>query len=68
MVMLDANMILRYLLNDNQEMADTAERYKCASPSFVYNAPDKPHVFAPNSKDLFPCFFQNIVLYAVTDI
>ncbi|MBR3504847.1 MAG: PIN domain-containing protein [Clostridia bacterium] len=27
MVILDANMILRYLLNDNQEMADSAERY-----------------------------------------
>ena len=27
MVMLDANMILRYLLNDNQEMADKAEQY-----------------------------------------
>ena len=27
MVMLDANMILRYLLNDNQRMADTAEEY-----------------------------------------
>ena len=27
MVMLDANMILRYLLNDNQEMADRAEQY-----------------------------------------
>ena len=27
MVMLDANMILRYLLNDNQEMADIAEQY-----------------------------------------
>ena len=26
MVLLDANMILRYLLNDNQEMADKAER------------------------------------------
>lgn len=27
MVMLDANMILRYLLNDNAEMAETAEKY-----------------------------------------
>lgn len=27
MVMFDANMILRYLLNDNQEMADMAEQY-----------------------------------------
>ena len=27
MVMLDANMILRYLLNDNKEMADKAEEY-----------------------------------------
>lgn len=27
MVILDTNMILRYLLNDNQEMADTAEKY-----------------------------------------
>ena len=27
MVMLDTNMILRYLLNDNQEMADKAEQY-----------------------------------------
>jgi len=27
MVMLDANMILRYLLNDNQEMADIAATF-----------------------------------------
>ena len=27
MVMLDTNMILRYLLNDDQEMADKAEQY-----------------------------------------
>ena len=27
MVMLDANMILRYLLNDNAEMAEKAEEY-----------------------------------------
>ena len=27
MVMFDTNMILRYLLNDNQEMADKAEQY-----------------------------------------
>ena len=27
MVILDANMILRYLLNDNAAMAETAERY-----------------------------------------
>lgn len=27
MVMFDTNMILRYLLNDNQEMADKAEHY-----------------------------------------
>ena len=27
MVMLDTNMILRYLLDDNQEMADKAEQY-----------------------------------------
>lgn len=27
MVMLDANMILRYLLNDHPEMADKAEQY-----------------------------------------
>ena len=27
MVILDTNMILRYLLNDNQEMADRAEQY-----------------------------------------
>lgn len=27
MVILDTNMILRYLLNDNQEMADKAEQY-----------------------------------------
>lgn len=27
MVMLDTNMILRYLLDDNKEMADRAERY-----------------------------------------
>ena len=27
MVIFDANMILRYLLNDNQEMADKAEHY-----------------------------------------
>lgn len=27
MVMLDTNMILRYLLNDNEEMAEMAERY-----------------------------------------
>ena len=26
MILLDANMILRYLLNDNEEMADQAER------------------------------------------
>ena len=27
MLILDANMILRYLLNDNSEMADQAEKY-----------------------------------------
>ena len=27
MVLFDTNMILRYLLNDNQEMADKAEQY-----------------------------------------
>lgn len=27
MVIFDTNMILRYLLNDNEEMADQAERY-----------------------------------------
>ena len=27
MVIFDANMILRYMLNDNQEMADKAEHY-----------------------------------------
>ena len=27
MTVLDANMILRYLLNDNAAMAETAERY-----------------------------------------
>ena len=27
MLILDANVILRYLLNDNQEMADKAEVY-----------------------------------------
>ena len=27
MVLFDTNMILRYLLNDNQEMADKAEAY-----------------------------------------
>lgn len=27
MVLFDTNMILRYLLNDNQEMADRAEQY-----------------------------------------
>lgn len=27
MVILDANMVLRYLLNDNPDMADAAERY-----------------------------------------
>ena len=27
MVLFDTNMILRYLLNDNQEMADKAEVY-----------------------------------------
>ena len=30
MVMLDTNMILRYLLNDQQEMADKAEQYLSA--------------------------------------
>ena len=28
MVMLDANMILRYLLDDNPEMAEKAEEYR----------------------------------------
>lgn len=27
MVMLDTNIILRYILNDNSEMADIAEEY-----------------------------------------
>ena len=27
MVIFDANMILRYLLNDNVEMSETAEKY-----------------------------------------
>lgn len=32
MVMFDANVILRYLLNDNAEMAETAERYLSTVP------------------------------------
>ena len=35
MVMLDANMILRYLLNDNKDMADKAEQYIEAGDVFV---------------------------------
>jgi predicted nucleic-acid-binding protein len=35
MVILDANMILRYLLNDNQEMADQAEQYLNSENAFV---------------------------------
>jgi len=33
--MLDANMILRYLLNDNADMADKAEQYIDAGDVFV---------------------------------
>lgn len=35
MVMLDANMILRYLLNDNAEMAEKAEEYINAKTAVV---------------------------------
>lgn len=35
MVILDANMILRYLLNDHQEMADQAEQYLSMGDAFV---------------------------------
>lgn len=35
MVILDANMILRYLLNDNEEMADRAEQYLNAGDVFI---------------------------------
>lgn len=35
MVILDANMILRYLLNDNVEMADRTEQYLNAGNVFV---------------------------------
>ena len=35
MVMLDANMILRYLLNDNADMADKAGQYIDAGNVFV---------------------------------
>ena len=34
MVMLDANMVLRYLLNDNEKMADEAARIIEESPVF----------------------------------
>ena len=60
MVMLDANMILRYLLNDNQEMADRAERYLedgdvivtievVAEVVYVLKATSKNPVFANNT-------------------
>ena len=35
MVIFDTNMILRYLLNDNQEMADQAEAYLDAGNVYV---------------------------------
>lgn len=35
MVILDANMILRYLLNDNVQMAEQAERYLEEDTAFV---------------------------------
>lgn len=35
MILFDSNMILRYLLNDNQAMADKAERYLEAGDVFV---------------------------------
>ncbi len=35
MVIFDTNMILRYLLNDNQEMADQAEKYLDAGNVYV---------------------------------
>lgn len=35
MVMLDTNMILRYLLNDNEEMAERTEKYLCAGNVMV---------------------------------
>ena len=35
MVMFDANMILRYLLNDNEQMADKAEQYLDAGNVWV---------------------------------
>lgn len=35
MVLLDANVILRYLLNDNTEMAEKAERYIAAGDAVV---------------------------------
>lgn len=37
MVMLDANMVLRYLVNDNQEMADAAEKIIMAGNVCVTN-------------------------------
>lgn len=35
MVVFDTNMVLRYLLNDNQAMADRAEQYLIADDVFV---------------------------------
>jgi Predicted nucleic-acid-binding protein, contains PIN domain len=35
MVMFDANMILRYLLNDNEQMAEKAEQYLDAGNVWV---------------------------------
>lgn len=35
MILFDSNMVLRYLLNDNQAMADKAERYLEAGGVFV---------------------------------
>ena len=35
MIILDANLILRYLLNDNEEMADTAERFLNTGNAYV---------------------------------
>ena len=35
MVMLDTNMILRYLLNDNENMRETAKKYLCAGNVWI---------------------------------
>ena len=35
MVILDTNMILRYLLNDNEKMRETAKKYLCAGNVWI---------------------------------